>query len=214
MNSDAYTAGVTFGKNTNITVDEDGNIYVVDGNEANSGLWVTNPNELSFFQFYAGARTKGVLYQNGVEVAGIPSSAYICGEGVDKKVYAYQKNSAGKFVINVYNVGQVDGSYVTYWSEAPSKTIALPSGMVADATIVVVEQGVWVGQTKTSVGNSETSPALMFIDNEGNITFNSGVEANKAVIESVSGSAIAVTKDEKMLVANDEDGFFQFFDVT
>ena len=41
--------------------DEDGNIYVVDGNEANSGLWVTNPNELSFFQFYAGGCIHGLL---------------------------------------------------------------------------------------------------------------------------------------------------------
>ena len=214
VNADVYTGGITFGKNMGIALDAHGIVFVADANANNSGIWVASAEELSntFFQFFAGERVNGSLFQQGVEVGGATSSIAIVGTGADKKVYAYQKNSSGKYVINVYNVGKEDFE-VYYWAEAPTKSISLPSEMIDDATIVVVEQGIWIGQAKTDVGNSETSPALMFIDFEGNVKFNSGTETGKAIIAGIAGSAIAVTKDGKMLAANDNDGVLQFYGV-
>ena len=211
VNEDVYAGGITFGKNMGIALDAEGCVYVADANAANSGIWVAEPADMatSFTQFFEGERTSGTFKKDGVEVGGVTASISIVGAGANKVIYAYQKNAAGKYVINVYNAGEAHT-----WGAAPSKTIALPAEMIDDATIVAVEQGIWVGQAKTEIGNSETSPALMFVDFDGNVKFNSGTEANKNVIAGIAGSAIAVTKDGKMLVANDNNGVLQFYAVT
>ena len=216
INETAYAGGVTFGKNTSIALDAEGNVYVADANAANSGIWVAEAGNMAtnFYQFFDGERTNGVFKKDGVEVGGATSSIAITGAGASKKIYAYQKNAAGKYVINVYNVGKEDGTCVASWGAAPSNTIAMPADMTDDATIVVVEQGIWVGQSVTSVANKETSPSLMFVDFEGNVKFNSGAEGYKTLIDGIAGSAIAVTKDGKMLVANDNNAILQFYAVT
>lgn len=214
-NESVYTGGVTFGTNRNVLADEFGNIYVADISDASSGLWVANKETLStnFTQFFSGERTSGIFNKDGVEVGGTVSSACFYGTGADKKLFVYTLNSSKRYVINIYNVGLEDG-VLTTWDKAPSKVLSLPISMTEDATIVAVEQGLWVGQNKTSVGNSVNSPALMFIDYNGNITFNLGLPQNAEILSGCAGSAIAVSSDEKTLVANDENGIFQFFDVS
>lgn len=215
LNTSAYNGGVTFGTNSGIVTDERGNVYVTDENTSKSGLWLANPNELetSFFQFFYGERnSSGVFYQNGVETGGVTTSASFYGSGVNAKLYVYQKNAAGKYVVNVYNTGKEDGSLQTYWATAPSKTFELPDEMSSDASIVAVEQGIWVCQTRGISDDTENAPALMFIDNDGNITFNHG-GADKGLLEGISGSALAVSRDEKLLVTNDMNGILQFFNI-
>lgn len=216
INSTAFTGGLTFNTNRSIAVDNRGYVYVADGGASNSGIFVADPNYLDvvFNPFFEGTRAASGLITNGdAEVAGAVSSVALYGEGADTKLYAYVKNASGKYVINVYNIGNADGTLASTWGVAPSQTYSLPVSMTDDATIVPVEQGVWVAQTKTTVGNSELSPALLFVYNNGVITFNQGLVQNHHIINGVSGSAMAVSKDEKTLVINDEEGVLQFFNV-
>lgn len=214
LNETVYNGGLTFHKNGAMAVDINGNLYVTDAGTDNSGLWIfANNLESGFTQFFSGERTSGVFYNSGIEIGGICNSAYFYGTGENTKLYLSCKNSEGKYVVNVYNVGLNDGSLAKSWAEAPSTVIALPDGVEDDITIVVVEQGIWVAQAKSSRLNSATTPALIFIDNNGEITFNSGLVTNKDLFNGIGGSAIAVSKDGNTVVINDEDGILQFFDV-
>ena len=213
-NTTAYNGGTNFNKNQTIACDPNGNIYVTDLGVSRSGLWVANPWALTnpFSQFFGGTlQSDGAFTDGDTQVGGLTSYVDFYGTGADTKMYAYQKNTAGKYVINVYNVGNEDGTLASQWTAAPSEVIELPADMKADASINVVEQGIWVGQTSNDASaNTETSPAYMFIDNEGNITFNS---ATSDVMGGVNhGSAIAVSKDGKMLVTN-VDKVFYFYNV-
>ena len=208
-NESVYTTGVKFNTNQGIALDMQGNVFVADNAVANSGVYRANQNDFTFSQFFEGTRTSGVISNNGIEVGGVTSSVAF----LDQKMYTYTKNATGKYVINIYDFTQVNMYPVTCWTAAPTKVIELYSGMTADASIVPVEQGVWVAQTLISTGNKETCPTLMFVDNEGNVTFNQGLAQNHHLLTGSAGSALAVSKDGKTLVVNDEEGILQFYDV-
>ena len=214
-NTTAYNGGVSFNANTQIVIDENGYVYVADKGTSNSGVYVADPDYLSVTmnQYFEGTRTSGIIKNNDVEVAGATSSISIYGKGADAKMYAYMKNSSGKYVINVYNIGKADGTLASSWGVAPDTTLSLPVKMGDDATIVAVEQGVWVGQTKTVEGNAENSPALMFVYKNGIVTFNQALAQYESMLNGNGGSALAISKDEKTLVVNDCDGVLRFFDV-
>ncbi|MGM9804328.1 MAG: N-acetylmuramoyl-L-alanine amidase [Muribaculaceae bacterium] len=204
-----------FCTNTTMGVDAEGNIYVTDNAAANAGLWRANANAIDggFVQYFEGTNTSGVISNGSAEVAGVATSVAFTGEGSDAKMYAYMKNSAGKYVINIYNIGQADATLAATWGLAPSKVIGLTTTMIDDAQILPVEQGIWVCQTILSVSNTEAQPSLLFVDYDGNITFNQGLLQNKDLLSGAAGSALAVSPDGKMLVLNDENGFFQFYNV-
>ena len=215
VNSTAYNGGTNFYKNQSIACDPFGNVYVADWGVARSGLWTADAMLINdgFSQFFGGTlQADGTFTSGDAQVGGITSSVDFYGTGADAKMYAYQATADGKYVINVYNVGKEDGTLVSQWDAVPSKVIELPAGMTADASIQVVEQGVWVAQTvANATANTETSPAYMFIDNDGNITFNS---ATSDMLGSINlGSAIAVNKDASVLVTN-TSSVFNFYNVT
>ena len=209
-------ANGAFNTNGCLGISPDGFLFVTDAADAAAGLWrsTSNTEFNSFTQFFEGTAASGIITNAGAEVAGVASSVAFTGEGASLKMFALMKNSSKKYQINVYNLGEVNAEMIPAgWGVAPSKTIALPSGMVADAQLAPVEQGVWVCANISKQTNSETAPSLLFVDYDGNITFNSGRLENEALLEGANGSGFAVTRDGKTLAVNDGWGYFQFYDV-
>ena len=206
----------TFSKITTIGIDPQGNAYVADSNEAKSGLQMAEAEAIGggFAQYFEGNNASGVISNGSDEVAGVTSSVSFRGEGADTKMYAYMKNSAGKYVVNVYNIGQADATIAKTWGVAPSSTIALPAGMLAEATIVAVEQGLWICQVVSSQSTDADTPTLIFVDYSGNVKLNLGLEQNAHLLSGVSGGGMAVSSDGATLVVNDENGMLQFYDVS
>lgn len=205
----------TFCKITTIGIDPQGNAYVADSDEAKSGLQVAEAEAIGgFAQYFEGNNASGVISNGSDEVAGVTSSVSFRGEGADTKMYAYMKNSAGKYVVNVYNIGQADATIAKTWGVAPSSTIALPAGMLAEATIVAVEQGLWICQVVSSQSTDADTPTLIFVDYSGNVKLNLGLEQNAHLLSGVSGGGMAVSSDGATLVVNDENGMLQFYDVS
>ena len=206
----------TFSKITTINIDPQGNAYVADSDAAKSGLQVAEAEAMGggFAQYFEGSNASGIISNGGVEVAGVTSSVTFRGEGADTKMYAYMKNSAGKYVINVYNIGQADATIAKTWGVAPNNSIALPSGMLAEATVVAVEQGLWICQVVSSQSSDADTPTLIFVDYSGNVKLNLGLEENAHLLSGVSGGGMAVSADGATLVVNDENGLLQFYDVT
>ena len=205
-NETAYTEGVNFNTNQGIAVDAIGNVYVADNAAANSGVYRAAQKDFTFTQFFEGTRTSGVISNNGVEVGDITSSISFYGN----KMYTYSKNTAGKYVINIYDMTTPASS----WGVAPSKVINLFASMTADASIVAVEQGVWVAQTLGSTAVTQSKPALFFVTNDGEVTFNQGDKQYESLLSGTAGAGLAVSRDGKTLVVNDENGILQFYNVT
>lgn len=205
-----------FNTNGALGISSNGNVFVTDAVAARAGLWTMpcGDTQSGFTQFFEGENTSGIITSGDAEVAGITSSVAFRGTGADEKMYAFVKTSSGKYAINIYNIGGADGLAATTWGVAPSKVLTLPFTAESDATIVPVEQGVWLCQTISSQSNTENKPTLLFIDYDGKITFNQGMLANKPLLSGAGGSAMCVSRDESTLVVNDENGLFQFYDVT
>lgn len=192
--------------NASMALDANGNAYLMETAGNTPGVLRAGADAVNgaFSAFFTG----------GADVAGVANSVAFRGEGADTKMYAFMKNSAGKNVINVYNVGNANGVVAATWGLAPNKVIEMPSKINDDATIVPVEQGIWVCAAEGVQTTSVNSPALLFVDYEGNITFNQGRDENAYLLAGAAGSGIAVSADGATLCVNDEGGLLQFFDVT
>ena len=192
--------------NASMALDANGNAYLMETAGNTPGVLRAGADAVNgaFSAFFTG----------GADVAGVANSVAFRGEGADTKMYAFMKNSAGKNVINVYNVGNANGVVAATWGLAPNKVIEMPSKINDDATIVPVEQGIWVCASEVVQTTSVNSPALLFVDYEGNITFNQGRDENAYLLAGAAGSGIAVSADGATLCVNDEGGLLQFFDVT
>lgn len=211
----APLANGTFTTNGVLNFTPDGTLFVTDGADAAAGLWRSTGDGLSqYSQFFEGTASAGVITNGGVEVAGVAGGVAFTGEGASLKMLALMKNSAKRYVVNIYNLGAVNAADIpSGWGVAPNKSLMLPSGMVADAQIAPVEQGVWVCANIGKQANGESSPSLLFIDYEGNITFNSGRLENQSLLDGAAGSALAVTRDGSVLAMNDGWGTFRLFAV-
>jgi len=75
-------------------------------------------------------------------------------------------------------------------------------------------RGVWVAQYRSAGQNTSGVPSLIFVDNDGNVTFNSGRSPYVEVLNGSARAGFAVNDNCDMLVINDGSGILQFFDLT
>ena len=93
------------------------------------------------------------------------------------------------------------------------------SKLVSDFAIVGTSRGAWVCQTRNEDKNVISDPSLTFYPNEGNPTIftkslDGGIFGDNELIHGSFGSAIAVSKDEKLLAMVGGTGNIMLFDIT
>ena len=220
--TNVYNGGITWANNMRLAVDGEGKVYITEWGDATSGIYIANPDNLggSYSQFFVGTRaTSGLITNNGENVGSSVSGMWIQGTGSDSKLYAYLEDVAGpsgkKNSVGVYNIGQADGSLLTTWDHAPSQLldvgVVMPNAngsIIADAG----DRGTWVMEYRSKNQNLAANPSLIFVDNDGNIVFNSGndlTELNGSLM-----SAFAINNTGDMMVINDGDGVLQFYDIS
>ena len=221
-NATVYNGGITWANNMRIAVDGEGKIYIPEWGDATSGIYIADPDNLegTYSQFFVGTRASSGLITNGGENVGSSTSGlWIQGTGADTKLYAYLEDVAGpsgkKNSVGIYNIGQSDGSLLTTWDHAPSTLLdagtALPNAngnIIADAG----GRGTWIMEYRSLNQNGPANPSVIFMDNGGNVVYNSGRD-----LSSLNGSliaAMAINNDNDMMVINDGSGVLQFFDIT
>ena len=221
-NATVYNGGITWANNMRIAVDGEGKIYIPEWGDATSGIYIADPDNLegTYSQFFVGSRdSEGLITNNGENVGSSTSGLWIQGTGADTKLYAYLEDVAGpsgkKNTVGIYNIGQSDGSLLTTWDHAPSTLLdagtALPNAngnIIADAA----GRGTWVMEYRSLNQNLPANPSVIFMDNSGNVVYNSGRD-----LSSLNGSliaAMAINNDNDMMVINDGSGVLQFFDIT
>ncbi|MBQ6080551.1 MAG: N-acetylmuramoyl-L-alanine amidase [Muribaculaceae bacterium] len=221
-NSTVYNGGITWANNMRLAVDGEGKIYIPEWGDATSGIYIADPDNLegTYTQFFIGSRdASGLITNNGESVGSSVSGMWIQGTGADTKLYAYLEDVAGpsgkKNSVGIYNIGQPDGSLLTTWDQAPSTLLDVGGTMPNANGYIIADaagRGTWVMEYRSKNQNLPANPSLIFVDNDGNIVFNSGRD-----LSSLNGSlisAFAINNENNMMVINDGDGVLQFYDIT
>ena len=221
-NNTVYSGGITWANNMRIGVDGEGKIYIPEWGDATSGIYIADPDNLegAFTQFFVGSRNSvGLITNNGQSVGSSVSGLWIQGTGADTKLYAYLEDVAGpsgnKNSVGIYNIGQSDGSLLTTWNQAPSQLLDV-GGVLPNANGYIIAdaggRGTWVMEYRSLNQNKPANPSLIFVDNSGNVVYNSGND-----LPSLNGSlisAMAINNKGDMMVINDGAGVLQFYDIT
>ncbi len=218
-----YNGGRTWRSNYRMGIDCQGKLYVPDWGDPTSGVFVADPEHLddTWTTFFIGERDgAGLITNNGVAVGSSSPGVGIGGQGADTKLYVYLEDVLGPSGngngVGVYNIGQSDGSIVDTWATAPSQYYDIGAWQANTNGNVVADpqgRGVWVSQYRSAGNNASGVPSLMFVDNEGNVTFNSGLAPYNAMLNGSDRAGFAVSDDGEVLVVNDGSCELQFFDV-
>ena len=221
-NTTVYRGGQALSNCFRLGVDAEGKVYIPDWADAFSGIYIADPDNLTgtFTQFFVGTRdSDGLITNNGESVGGSVSGLWIQGSGADTKLYAYLEDVAGpsgyKNSVGIYGIGQSDGSLLTTWNHAPDQLLDVGSVMPNPNGNIIADaggRGTWVMQYRSKDQNKPANPSIIFVDNAGDIVFNSGQD-----LASLNGSliaAFAINNTNDVMVVNDGDGVLQFFDIT
>ena len=220
-NTTVYNGGILWSNNMRLAVDGEGKVYIPEWGDARSGIYIADPDNLNgpFTQFFVGSRNSdGLITNNGESVGGSVPGVWIQGSGSDTKLYAFLEDviaPSGKGNnVGIYHIGQEDGSLASTWDKAPDSLLDVGSLMINGNGNIIADaggRGTWVMQYRYKGENKPAVPSLLFVDNGGNIAFNSGSD-----LPSLNGSLMsgfAINDDGDLMVINDGDGVLQFYHI-
>ena len=220
VSSTLYQGNHTWRSLYRMALDENGKLYVPDWGDPTSGVYIADPENLagSWTEFFVGTRNSaGLITNNGVSVGSSSPGVAIGGSGADTKLYVYLEDFTPSNGVGVYNIGQPDGTIVDTWDTAPSQYFST-NGLEVNGNGNVMPdaggRGIWVVQYRSAGQNNAGVPSIIFIDNDGNITFNSG---RSPYVEMINGSMISgftINEAGDMFVMNDGSGTLQFYDLS
>ena len=224
VSDQVYNGNRTWRSNYRMGIDCQGKLYVPDWGDPTSGVFVADPEDLegTWTTFFIGERNSaGLITNNGVAVGSSSPGVGIGGKGADTKLYVYLEDVLGPSGngngVGVYNIGQEDGTIVDTWDTAPSQYYDIGAWQANTNGNVVPDpmgRGAWVSQYRSAGNNASGVPSLMFVDNDGNITFNSGRAPYNEMLNGSDRAAFAVNDASNLLVINDGSDVLQFFDIT
>ena len=221
LHSNVYNGGLVWSNDMRLAVDGEGKVYIPEWGDATSGIYIADPDHLdgAWSQFFLGTRaSSGLITNNGQSVGGSVPGVWIQGTGADTKLYAFNEDVIGPSgngnSVGIYHIGQSDGSLLTAWDHEPDQLLDVGSLMINGNGNIIADadgRGTWVMQYRSKGYNLASVPSLIFVDNSGNVVFNSGRD-----LESLNGSLMsgfAINNSNDMMVINDGDGVLQFYDI-
>ncbi len=221
QNSVAYHGATTLSSPYRLGVAPDGTVYIPDWSDPYSGVYVADIDnvEADFTQFFLGTRTGSGLFTNdGVNVGGSATSVAFTGTGADTKMYVFSEDVPGPSGngngVAIYNVGNSDGTIARTWGAAPDNYFDIGSKMLnTNGNVVPTENGgAFVSQVRSGGNNQSGVPSFVYVNPEGQITFNSGSDLQD--LNGSLGAGMAISNDGKTFVINNGTGEVEFFDLT
>ena len=218
VSDDLYRGGHGWGSNYRMSIDENGKLYVPDWGDGASGVYIADPEDIAgtWTEFFIGTRqSSGLIVNDGQNVGSSTPGVGIGGTGANTKLYVYLEDFGNG--VGVYNIGQADGSIVDTWATAPNQYYDIGAWQLNTNGNVVADpggRGVWVSQYRSAGNNASGVPSLMFVDNDGNVKFNSGKAPYNAMLNGSDRAGFAINDASDMLVINDGSGVLQFYDLT
>lgn len=214
-----FTGGVAWNGGSSpyrTTVAENGDVFISDWGDGNSGIYVMDPeNPTAPFTalFAEGSRnSSGLVTIEGEAVHGSINDCVVVGDGADRVLYTLDEDYPGKAYVLRYDIGTLENP----WSTAPSKVIGNNGGKLANANQSLSSDGrggLWVSQYRYT---EDTYPVAQHINAKGEYDF---MTSGKTVFigsgpvgcmaASSDGSLIAVGNASEIYVAKatyDADG--------
>ncbi len=195
------------------SVGADGTVYIGDWGDAHGGVYVMNPSTLTATCLFEGEQdATGVWTNNGVALGSSTASVGVYGEGANTVLYAMNEDvsSAGttlyKHGVNVYQLGQNDGTILSKWTVAPTKTFALSDNAAEMFVINATSKGAFFSCSRAKPNNAAGARSLQFYNTNGERTYVALPEGETADLTGSLGGGCAVSRDEDLLAIVDGDG--------
>ena len=220
VNAEVLTAGLTWGSPCRLDVDAYGKVWISDWADGDAaGVWILDPaNTTSVSQFFDFAsKTSTGQYKNaeGVEIGEGCPAVGVAGEGKDMIVYTAGEEGGTTLKpngLNIYKVGQEDGSVLYKWGNAPSVIADIQNNANGNNSYGATSHGVFMGQNRSAGQNNATAYAAMFYDKTGTQRWNSNTD-NYPEINGCNGGGLGVSWDEKRLGMIDASGNALIYDI-
>ena len=220
------------------TVAPDGKVYLTDNGPSYGGVFVMDPHTKKITNFFEGCTYKNGEWKKGNQIVGSGSTGahiYWTEDGNNKNGFSpttsklflmhndhaenakYSHGSTqGFFVYNLMNnnalVQQTNLKHFASEQDYNNKTITeYTNTNVSDYAIVGTSRGAWVCQLRYDKNNFISDPSLTFYPSDN--TKPATIFSDKGLIPGSFGSAIAVSKDEKLLAMVGGTGNIMLFDI-
>ncbi|MFV0391382.1 MAG: T9SS type A sorting domain-containing protein, partial [Paludibacteraceae bacterium] len=220
--ANAYHGNVTWGAGSSpmrLAVAPDGKVYVTDWSDSHSGIWVmdpSNPNS-DFTTVFGGTRaSSGLVSDNGVNIHGSISHAWVTGTGEETKLFTFDEDytdasATSKGNLLQYNIGDLSSP----WNVAPSAVVyndAVNGNLQQNMNSCIAPDargGWWISQYRAT--DAEAIPSLIHVNTLGVVDFNSG--KTPTLIGNSFTGGMAVTEDG-LRIAMGSNNEAKIFDVT
>ncbi|MBQ1722404.1 MAG: hypothetical protein II034_01260, partial [Muribaculaceae bacterium] len=221
INTTVIANDFTKGNPFRLATDEHGMLYMANwADGARSGVYKIDPATLNdVVPFFIGTHASdgSITTANGEVICTSTPSVFIAGTGADTHMYCHLEDYGND--ISQYNIGNADGSIMETWDQAASRFWGVGAKLISTHAAVFHETadgGIWIVQNRSAGQNNTSVPSIMYVNNEGNIVFNSG-SVDLPMHEHLTGTqyaAGAFNAEGNMMVVNQPDGTLKFFSVT
>ncbi len=216
----AYSGGITWGGSASsasvasphrMALDEEGNIFVCDWSDGNSGAWYVSASSLgdNFKPVFGGTRNgDGLASEGGVAIHGSLSAIEVAGKGAERTLYTYDEDytiDGTHSVLNSYKIGELANP----WATAPTTTrLAGADGITHNYGQKGYLQadgkgGLWVSQYRG--GAADTHPALVHFNADGVADFKQTIwdgRLNYSFAINEAGDKFAVNSGNDILLGD------------
>ncbi len=202
-------------------VGADGTVYIADWGDSHGGIYVMDPFTLKADSFFIGTQDGVGLWTNaeGVAMGSSTAAVGVYGEGASTVLYAMNEdvpadNSLYQHGVNVYQIGQADGSILRTWDKAPTLAFPLQENAAQMFVINANEHGAFFSCSRAKPNNAAGARSLQFYNVKGERTYVALPEGETADLTGSLGGGCAVSRDLSELVIVDGDGNILVYSVT
>ena len=217
------------------TVAPNGNVYLTDNGKTYGGVFIMDPHTKQITNFFDGCTYENGEWKdnNGTLVGSGSTGAHIYWtENGESKLYLMHNahsngdsngETRGFFVYDLNNYQSPTHTNLKHYPNQSDGMVEYNNTDITDYAIVGTSRGAWVCQLRNDKGNFIDHPSLTFYPSD-NMTpptiFSKAVDSSVGgtfddeLIHGSFGSAIAVSKDEKLLAMVGGTGNIMLFDIT
>lgn len=221
INASTISGEYTLGNPYRLATDQNGTVYMANwADGARSGVYKLNPATLSgdLEPFFVGTHASNgtITAANGDVICTSTPSVFIAGTGANTHMYCHLEDYSND--ISQYNIGNEDGTIMETWDQGATRFWGVGGKLASTHGAVVGESetgGIWVVQNRSAGNNNAGVPSIMYVNNAGEIVYNSGTTDNP-IHEHLTGTqycAGAISPEGDVLVVNQPDGTLKFFDI-